>query len=398
MDGLEKLTNWFETGQGIRPSAEEPNFVDLVRSLFYLAGVEKVRPDLGAEKISRMIGEADHHLFILIDGLGLDQMKILPDSGFLNTHLVRNLQSLFLSTTATTLTTLATGKWPCSHGVPGWWMYLAEPDLSVVTLPFVERMSKKPLELFGLAAEDLFPEPSLWPKVKKKVNPILPAQIAESTYTRYSFGSIRKTGYRDLDEAMRIAFQVISNAAKPSLTYLYLPQFDAVVHENGTGHEKARECLMAIDGRIRELHEKLSGKARFVISSDHGMIDVPEERKFVLSMDDPLMEHLRCVPSGEPCVPIFYVRPGYEDQFSGYFNSKFGDYFILLRPDQIERMRLLGPHVLSDVMKKRLGTFMAIAIQPTVLNVYIKDNPAHLHVGYHGGLSRSEMYIPLVLA
>ncbi|MEE9516130.1 MAG: hypothetical protein V3V52_03450, partial [Candidatus Adiutricales bacterium] len=84
MDGLEKLTNWFETGQGIRPSAEEPNFVDLVRSLFYLAGVEKVRPDLGAEKISRMIGEADHHLFILIDGLGLDQMKILPDSGFLN--------------------------------------------------------------------------------------------------------------------------------------------------------------------------------------------------------------------------------------------------------------------------------------------------------------------------
>ncbi len=398
MDAQDKLTDWFKTGPGIRPSAEEPNFVDLVRGLFYLAGVEEVRPDLGSEKISRMIGEAEHHLFILIDGLGADQMKILPDNGFLNTHLDRNLQSLFLSTTATAMTTLATGKWPCSHGVPGWWMYLAEPDLSVVTLPFVERMSNEPLERFGLAREDLFPEPSLWPKIKKKVNPILPAQIAESTYTRYSFGSIRKTGYRDLDEAMRITFQVISNASEPSLTYLYLPQFDAAVHENGTGHEKARECLMAIDGRIRELHEKLSGKARFVISSDHGMIDVPEERKFVLSMDDPLMEHLRCVPSGEPSVPIFHVHPGYENQFSAYFNTEFGEYFILLRPDQIERMRLLGPHPLSDVMKKRLGSFMAIATRPTVIYVSSEDNPIQLHVGYHGGLSRGEMYIPLILA
>ena len=398
MAGLDELEKLFTNGRLVRPQSGELNFVDLVRGLFDRAGLDEKPLVSGAAEISRMIGKADHLLLIIIDGLGTDQLRSLADSGFLTAHLVRDIQPVFLSTTAAAITTLATGQWPCSHGVPGWWMYLPGRDISVVTLPFLERMSNKPLDRFGLTAADLFTVPSLWPEIPREVNPILPFHIAESATTDYSYGSMKRVGYRDLDEAVHLVHQAVSRAVKPSLTYLYLPMFDAAVHENGTGHAEARDWLLAIDEGIRELYEKIAGKARMVISSDHGMLDVPEENRFVLPEDDPLFGNLRCVPSGEPRAPIFHVRPGYEDQFIREFSSKFGDYFILLTPDEIEQMRLMGPLVLSAAMRERLGTFMAVAIRPTALHVDIKDNPAHLHVGYHGGLSRQEMNIPLILA
>ena len=397
MAGLDELEKLFKNGRLVRPSSDTLNFVDLVRGLFSLAGLDGLPLESGAMEISRMIGEADHYLLILIDGLGMDQLRFLADSGFLKAHLVRELQPVFLSTTAAAMTTLATGQWPCSHGVPGWWMYLPGQDISVVTLPFIERMSNKPLDQFEVTASDLFPVPGVWPEIPRKVNPILPFHISDSVYTDYSYGLIKRLGYRDLDEALHIVGRVILNADKPSLTYLYLPMFDAAVHENGTGHAESRDWLLAIDNGIRELSERIAGKARLVISADHGMVDVPEEKRFVLSEDAPLFDHLRCVPSGEPRVPIFHVNPGYEEQFRREFSVKFKDYFILLTPDEVEQMHLMGPHGLSTTMRERLGTFVGAAIQPTALHVNLKDHPAHLHVGYHGGLSSQEMSIPLIL-
>ena len=72
--------------------------------------------------------------------------------------------------------------------------------------------------------------------------------------------------------------------------------------------------------------------------------------------------------------------------------------FELLTPDQVEDLRLLGPGPLAPQLRDRLGTFMGIAKEPAALLVRHEGDTVWQHVGYHAGLSREEMYIPLVLA
>ena len=157
MTDLERVRRWFDTGRLVRPSADVINFVDLVRALAHLSGAEDMETVPGVKELCRRIGHAENYIFVLVDALGVDLIQKLPEKAFLRTHMIDQLQSVFLSTTATALSALATGQWPCAHGVPGWWTYLEESDISVITLPFRERSTERTLEEFGISMEDLFP-------------------------------------------------------------------------------------------------------------------------------------------------------------------------------------------------------------------------------------------------
>ncbi|MBW2092758.1 MAG: alkaline phosphatase family protein, partial [Deltaproteobacteria bacterium] len=333
MNGLDRVRQWFDSGRLVRPSADIKNISDLIRALASLAGMEGMRKGPGLEELRLEIGPADHYVFILIDALGVDLVESLEQTAFLRANMHSRLQSLFPSTTASVLTTLATGVWPCSHGVTGWFMYLDEQDISVISLPFVERHTKRSLLEFGLSPEDLFPVPSFWPFLRYVSNMVLPAEIADSVYSRYFSGETQRFGYKDLMDAVGAVKELILKNSRPSLTYLYLPHLDNLAHSKGKDHEETRQTLQLLSKHLGGLAESLAGRARIVISADHGVVDVPEEQRFVLSGDDFLNELLRCPPTGEPVVPIFHVHSGHEKAFTEEFNERFGDHFALLSPE-----------------------------------------------------------------
>jgi len=140
MKDMDRLCSWFESGRLVRPTAEEPNTVDLIRSLAALAGVAGLELAPGASKISAKISRARHYVFILVDGLGMNVLRGAPADGFLFSHLARQLQAVFPSTTATALMTLATAEWPCRHGVTGWWLYLDQFNVTMTTVQFSDRL------------------------------------------------------------------------------------------------------------------------------------------------------------------------------------------------------------------------------------------------------------------
>ena len=117
----------------------------------------------------------------------------------------------------------------------------------------------------------------------------------------------------------------------------------------------------------------------------------------MLPADDPLAAHLLAQPSGEPAVPMFHVRPGHENAFEQEFSGRFGDHFALLAADQVEELRLLGPDMLSPLMKRRIGTFVGIAPEPAKFYV-LPCNGRPQNPGVHGGMTRTEMVVPLILA
>ncbi|MGB2820328.1 MAG: alkaline phosphatase family protein [Phycisphaerae bacterium] len=398
MSGLETVQGWFDAGRLIRPSADELNFTYLVRALLGLCGAETADDGGGAGELRGMIGQAEHYVFVLVDGLGDNLLRrLLPGDGFLRAHQAGRLQAVYLSTTATALTTLATARWPCAHGVPGWWTYLPGPDVSAVTLPFEERTSGRSLGQFGVSAADLFPTPSVWPGLKHQPLSVLPAKIVGTTYSTYAGGGTASVGYADLTEAVARVCSAVREARRPSLTYLYLPQLDALQHKKGTGHAEVGALLAVLEGHLARLCEVLAGKARVVITADHGQINAPRRRWFTLPADDTLGGLLRCRPTGEPSVPIFHVRPGMAEAFLAEFTGRFGENFALLTPDEVERLRLLGPGKLSEAMRRRLGTFVGISQEPAKFYIRPAD-PGAANIGVHGGLSSDEMHVPLVLA
>jgi len=398
VNDTQDLIQAFERGEFVEPDADELNFVDLVRAVLGLVGSGAVAVTPGSKVIQREIGGAEHYLLILVDGLGLDTVTGLPANAFLRRHLAFDLQAVFLPTTATALTTLATGQWPATHGVPGWWTYLPELGYSTTTLPFVERTSGRPLSEIGVTAGDLFSVPSVWPTIERQVVSLFPSDIAHTTYTNYSTGNTERIGYAGLDDAVEIARLCVLHAPGPSLTYLYLPQLDSVGHELGTEHPRFRELSIILDHYFAELADELGGKARIVVTADHGMANVPPERVFVLREDDPLRAHLLAQPAGEPTVPMFHVQPGHQDAFAEEFRARFGEHYVLLTSDEVEELRLLGPEPLSPAMEARVGTYVGIARRPAKFYIEPTGSSHPENPGVHGGMTHEEMAIPLILA
>lgn len=183
MSGADRLLRWFAEGTLLRPDPGTPNSVDLALALASLSGASVPRTD-GADHVARRIGAAEHLVFVLVDGLGLELVERLPEASFLRRHLAMSLRTVFPSATASALTSMATGLWPNRHGVPGWWTYLPDHDLSVTALPFVERWSGDPLDARGVAASTLFPAATLLPGYRRDVASFMPAPIADSAYSR----------------------------------------------------------------------------------------------------------------------------------------------------------------------------------------------------------------------
>jgi O-acetyl-ADP-ribose deacetylase (regulator of RNase III) len=395
--GLERLTGWLASAKLVRPSSDELGFAHLVRALASLGGVEDLESTPGAEALSEMIGQSDHYVFVLVDGLGAELAERLPADAFLRSSSVGTLQSVFMSTTATALTTLATGLWPCEHGIAGWWTYLGGRGVAAVTLPFIDRATRRPLAELGVPVEEVFPEPSVWPKLHHEPLAVVPAPLSDTVFARYSSGGTRRRGYETLSDAVSIAAREATRAARPSLTYVYLPQLDALCHEKGTYHEDVPALLTEIDTRIGELALGVAGRARLVVSADHGQADTPDRLRFVLEATDPMLSLLECAPTGERSVPIFHVRSGRKEEFIDTFGERFGEHYALVTPQEAEALRLFGPTDLTAVMRSRLGTLVGVPLGAAQMYVAARDGSSPRLIGVHGGLSGAEMYVPLVV-
>jgi len=397
MNDVDRVRTWLSSGEMLAPTGDVPTFVDLTRALLRLGGAPDVGGGAGVGQIVDVVGEADHLVFVLIDGLGADMVTAMPDDAFLRAHLVGEVRSVFLSTTACALTTLATGAWPAEHGVPGWWTCLSERGLSITTLPFVERDTRRPLTELGVSLEEVLPVPSAWPQMTHEPLTLLPQEIHNGVYSTYAAGDTLRSPYVDFRQAVSLICRRVQSARAPSFTYLYLPQLDELSHRRGARHAEVGQLLLTLDWLLSDLSRVLAGRARMVVSSDHGIADVTEDKRFILSADDPLAALLRCAPTGEPSVPIFHVTPGQEEAFAATFAERFGEVFALVRPDETESLGLWGPGELSPAMRARLGTFIGVSSSPAIFS-FEPCGGAKTHIGIHGGLTPDQMRIPLIVA
>jgi hypothetical protein len=398
MSDRARVEGWFRSGALLRPDANVPNTVDLARALASIAGAEGIELGKGAAAARDAIGENDHLVFALIDGLGMNLIESLPAGWFLREHVAMELRAVFPATTATALTALATGCWPGQHAATGWWTYLPERKLTSTILLFIERFGGRPLDEFGATIEEVYPQPSLMPSYTRATQALLPHGLTTTAFSRYVAGGTVVRGYDKLSDGVDRIIDRITSASGPTYTYFYYPTVDGLEHALGWQALEVRRELLHVERELARLAKAIAGPGRLAISADHGLMDVADADKRYIGERDELLDSLVVPPSGEPRVPYFHVRPGEHERFASQFRERFGEDFALLSIDEADDLHLFGPEPMYATARARIGDFVGVTSSANALILGAPDGPPDPMRGFHGGMTPAEMRIPLIVA
>ncbi|MGC4070396.1 MAG: alkaline phosphatase family protein [Polyangiaceae bacterium] len=298
------------------------------------------------------------------------------------------------------MTSIATGDWPSHHAVTGWFTHLPERGLTVTTLHMAERFSGVPITQYGLDARVVCPVPAIHPEMSATQLTLLPAAIADTEYARYARGGTAFAPYEDWVGASTKIIEFVGAARGATFTHLYVPDVDSVCHHHGLNDERVNVLLLELDELLSRLSEALPKDARLVITADHGLISVKREAHLPITGEDYVTSLLSAPPSGDGRMPVFHVREGRKDEFVAAFASHFDERFALLDSGEAEKLGLFGPAPMSAVARRRFGDYVGIALGPVILHYASRRGPPpqHVYVAQHGGLTREELLIPLIVA
>lgn len=394
MNDVARLLSWFEEGRLLRPSPEQPATPHLGRAIASLCGAA-IELDEPCTLLRDAIGPSDHYVVVLADGLGMNLVEALPVDAFFRRRLAMEIRSVYPSSTAPALTSFATGRWPNQHAVPGWWTYLPDPGLSTTILPFVERYEQQPLGDLGVSPRQAFPEPVLGGRMSYEMAAMMPDKIADSTYTRYVTGGCDIASYQQLEDAVPVVASRIEQASSPTYTYFYIPIVDTLEHLHGPQSDDVWSAVQQVQEVVADLSQRLGGRARIVVTADHGLVCVPDAARHGYERDARMLALLEVPPTCEPRAPAFHLRDGVAcDEFAAMFHDQYGEWFALVGAADAQDLELFGPREPSQEARRRLGDFLAVARGADVL----VDATQEPMAGYHGGLLPDEVRIPLILA
>jgi hypothetical protein len=227
---------------------------------------------------------------------------------------------------------------------------------------------------------------------------LLPGPIVNTTYATYSRGDTAGAGYASIAGAVDQCIAHVLSAPDPSYTHIYIPDIDTRCHKASVLDPCVLSLVMDIDAQIARMADALAGRARIVVSADHGLIDIRKLDQWVLTQGDPLLELLQSPPSGDARLPMFHVREGCRGAFTGMFRERFADGMILLTAEEVEQLELIGPAPLSPVARSRLGDFVGVCRRAVTLSYAGPGDPVRPYIGQHAGLSSDEMLVPLCIA
>lgn len=399
MADADRLRACFGEGTLLHPLATAGT-VALSRALAAIAGAPWPAADAQADEIQSQIGDRDHIVFVLADGLGMNLLEAYDDGAFLREHVVRELRAVFPSSTAPALTSLATCTWPATHGATGWWTYIPAIGHTITLLPFADRFIEKPAEQLGLTGDVAFATPTPLSSATRDIATVMPKWIAGSTYSRYTASGHPIHAYGSLAEGVDVVAARIRASRTRTYTYLYVPIIDGEEHEHGWTSWQTRRALAETRREIERLSHT-GGGIRIVVSADHGQIEVPDASKIIWRKSEPILRHLRFPPTCEPRSAAFHCRDGAgaapaREAFASEFRDRYGEHFALLTLDEAESEQLFGPGPFTDETRARLGDFIAVAVDDSVL-MYEPHPDLRKMRGFHGGLTAGEMRIPLIV-
>ncbi len=390
------------TTPGVRPrpvpAASSPRYPDLVRPAYGAGCLGDLLPSIGAHLgvpgcPEDLLGlpPADRYVVVLVDGLGWNLLRrSVQDVPYLASLLgdAQALTSGVPSTTATSLASLGTGLVPGQHGVVGYTSRVPGTGALLNALTWD----------IDLPARTYQPKPTFFERATAAgvaVSTVALRRFADSGLTEAALRGAEFLGYEDdSDVARRTALTVAGSQRGPrSLVYGYERALDHQGHASGCASDEWRRQLVQVDGRCEALRDALSDDVRLLITADHGMLDVPNDRRLVVE-DEPELLAGVSVLAGEPRFRQLYVDQDQPDRVADRWQSRLGDNAWVRTRDEAIDDGWFGP--VHDEVRERYGHVLVALREDWA--VMTRTQPRELTlVGMHGSLTADEMLVPLLV-
>jgi predicted AlkP superfamily pyrophosphatase or phosphodiesterase len=386
-----------------------------------LFGLDFGKQTLPNKIYKKYVNDKQKIVLFLTDGFGYEQCKeASQNTPFLkklfDNHAIYPITSVFPSTTAASLTTLATGLAPQGHGLFEWFLYIEELDQIIQTLPFSHFGKKaKSDELIseGVSPKILLDAKTIYEKLLaegiKSYN-FINEDYASSAYSTVLFRGSKTIIYKSLSDLTVKLRDFLTNNDGPLFCYVYWTNIDTAGHNYGP---KSEQYFLEVKTFFDNLQEPLITKLKqetlddtlFLLTADHGQISVNPEETIYLNNDGKLLSFLeisknnkRILPYGNTRDCFLKIKEEKVDEAIQYLKEKYHGFALILKTEEMVKAGLFGLGQSSERFLKRVGNVMILPYKNNTIGYeYVKGEPFILK-GHHGGLSEEEMLIPFGIA
>ncbi|HNC53230.1 MAG TPA: alkaline phosphatase family protein [Accumulibacter sp.] len=372
------------------------SIVNLMQSIATACGSSKRQYAPLAALSATQLARARHIVLLVIDGLGQRTLARHTASPHLRRHLLGSMTSVFPSTTASAITAFLTGLAPAQHGLTGWHMHMEEIDQTLSILPLTPRMGP-PKFLPGDLPPRLFDHGSLFQNLDRESWVVAPRSIVDSAFNAWHSRAAQTRAYRTLPEMFACLNELLQDQTTSRYVYAYYPDLDSLSHRYGTDSQQARQTLTAIDTLVGGLLRDLRGSNTWILlTADHGFIDSPNRR--VIQLDDhPQLAALLMRPlCGERRLAYCYVAAEARPAFENYVRRHLARAAHLYASHKLIAAGWFGPPPYHPRLASRIGDYTLVMKDNWTIKDWLPGEKQFAMLGVHGGVSASEMRVPLV--
>jgi hypothetical protein len=392
----------------VRPLYDSYGFARIPGTLLELFGA----PDaagLPGDVLPERDGAPPRVVAVLVDALGWTFVERLAERAPLLARLrsegvVSKLTTQFPSTTTAHVTTLHTTQPVGEHGAYEWYVY--EPSLDRIVCPLTAAFAGEQAGGLVAAGADLhavYPQAdglaARLSRLGVTCSSILPAQAIDTPFTRLVCSGATAYGVASAGEGVALAAR-LAKAAAPSLTLLYLDDFDSIGHDLGPDDPRAEAtALELLEALERELVDALAGAAGalVLVFADHGQVPTDPQRCVYVNERSPqLVALLRRGADGRPLAPagsardlFLHVREGALDEAAGLLEELFAGDAWIVPTAELAADGVFGPRV-SARFRERVGDL--VVLPRAGVEAWWRE-PGRFEQdkrGHHGGLEPAE--------
>ncbi len=332
------------------------------------------------------IPAARKYVVFLVDGLGWYPLEQHADHADTLAGLLGSAMSLTCSvpsTTATSLTSLGCGTPPGQHGVMGYTFLDPSRDQLLNALTW----DGGPPDVAAFRCHD-----TAFQRLKSSgtsSGTVSLGRFAESALTQLAFEGTEHLGVTREGDSEHFIELVRESLTRNDVVYCYERMLDHDGHGHGVGSWQWLERLAQVDDTVADLAAQLPPDTCLLVTGDHGMVNVPDERKIVAE-DEPALAGCRHIGGEARFRQLYCDEP---TRVAAAWSDFLGDRAHVVSRAQAMDAGWFGPTVNPRVMP-RIGDVLVAMRQDW--GVMTAGFPGEFSlVGMHGSLTAEEMVVPL---
>jgi predicted AlkP superfamily pyrophosphatase or phosphodiesterase len=280
------------------------------------------------------------------------------------------------------------------HGISGWRLFFPEFGGMIHPLPFNFWRGELSLEKKEIAFPKVYSGKSFYQEIKLPSFSVARKKFVKSSFTMETQGGATMVSFDTFDNLLNRTKQVCKKQGK-KFVFTYWNDFDSIAHRNGANSDALKKHFIEIDRKIEKLRNDLKNTGtKLLITADHGHLD---SKYIFLGKDKKLMDCLAIPLCGEVRFAYCYVKPEKEREFKDILKNKYQKYLTCYKSSDLVKKGMFGLFDQHEKFSERIGNYTLILKDNFALSdFFVLVNEKEFFKSNHGGLSKEEMFVPLI--